>query len=164
MMFSKIKAVLAIALLIGAPIAAQAGTTPQTFTVTANLTSSCTVAGANAHTFNYTGMQGSAITNEAAGTVTFTCTRGLTPTVVWDATNGSTTAAGATATATGTAAGIVYTLATGAVTTTAGTAATTTVGATATTHAYSLLLSAAANQPGDASVATTSVRTLTLSY
>jgi hypothetical protein len=156
---------LASGFFFGAPLAAQAaGSTNAPFTVTATLTEGCSVSGATGYTFTYAGATNPAITNAAAGTITFTCTRGLTPQVVWDATNGSTTAVGVTATATGTAAGLVYTLDTGTVASAAGTAASTTVGATAATHAYSLVLNVAGNQPGDKNATTTSARTLILSY
>jgi hypothetical protein len=167
MISRKVKAVLAIASFFGASFAAQAGSLGHGFTVNATLTPSCTVSGATSTSFSYTGQSNPAIVDQAAGTVTYTCTRGLAPTVIWDATNGSTSASAshtAGATATGTAAGIVYTLATGAATVAAGTAATTTTGATAATYAFALKLNVAGGQPGDVGATTSSARTLTLSY
>jgi hypothetical protein len=167
MISTKLKSMLAVAFLVGGVSAANAaGSTGAAVNVLATVTPSCSTSVTAGTAIAYTGMTNAAVTAASMGSVTFTCTRGLTLTgVAWDgASTGGGSGDTATATTTGTVAGLAYTLKSGAATKTAGAAASGSTGAGATTYVYALTVDMAANQPGDSGASGTAARTLTLSY
>lgn len=76
----------ALALMVGAPLAAQAGTTSSSFAVTATVTASCQINSASAIAFgNYDPVSANKTTPATAtGTVAVTCTKTTAATVTMD--------------------------------------------------------------------------------
>lgn len=144
----KLSLIAALAL-AGFSMSSQAATVGQTFNVTATLVSVCLTNNATPTDVNfgaYTAF-GSAAIPAPTTTISFKCTRGVTPTGV------------ALDTTTGSIKGVNYSLAIGAVTTVAG------VAPAATTHSYVVTGTMAAGQPGDtAGAAGPIVHTLTITY
>jgi spore coat protein U-like protein len=135
------------------------------FTVQVNLTSKCQVKTAAAGPLNfgtYTAF-GSATTPAPTVGIVFECTRGLVPTVAFDAPSyGTTSLTGATATGEGVLEGLLYTLSVAAPTVAAGGAATAGTGGTggstgtADNRTYTVTGGMASGQAGACTTATCS--------
>ena len=154
------------AALVLASSGAFAATATDTFDVTVNFTSSCSVKTAALDlSFTYTAFQGTDATDSAS--TVFECSRGLSPTFNFDNTgaNQSGTAANAAAfSGAGVVKGLRYTLDGAASKTQTGTAATAAADGTADEYTVTIDGTIAQGQAGDPTGGATQTRTLTITY
>lgn len=157
-------ATLAVAALSLASLSAQAAATTATnFTVQVVLTPTCVVSNDTTQVVDfgtYTAITGGASTPSPTMSYKFTCTRQLAaaPTLTFD----GGTAGGSV---NGVIAGLNYTLSSALTTTTPGTEATAApVTGTATAYVFTVTGNMPANQPGNATVANSAIRTIVVNY
>ena len=154
------------AALVLASSGAFAATATDTFDVTVNFTSSCSVKTATTDlSFTYTAFQGTDAT--AGGSTVFECSRGLTPTFNFDNPGGNQTgsaASGTTFTGAGVVKGLRYTLDGSASKTQTGDAATAALDGTSDEYTVTIGGTIAQGQAGDNAGGATQTRTLTITY
>ena len=164
---------LAAALVLASAGASAATNVDSTFNVSVTFTSSCSASVTNDIAFTYTAFQTTAATG-STNTV-FTCSRGMTPTFMFDDTTadvqtGSAAAGSGTLSAEGVIKGLRYRLTAAVPAATAGTAAKAgaagAVGTNGTADTYSFTINGSipAGQAGDAAGSASQLRTLTLIY
>ena len=168
----------AAAALLFSGIASAQSTVGSNFNVSVTFTPICAVmTGATDINFgSYTPFTNAAISLPTASTVRFRCSRGLAPTVAFDAVNGTTSATAATgATAVGVLKGLRYTLSINSVATAltagvtgvdavAGAGGTGGTNSTANEYLFTIAANMAGNQAGSSAGVTTHQRTVILTY